>query len=245
MAGDRAFVVTVQDTTGLAPSLPPWIDTRDELLGMWQGFMPASFDGAVLLDQVRSAIGTTVDASNQLSDILGEQPEPVDSGGRQSRRGDLASFMEVAAVLMVAPKAPKVIYVHGWGDFDVHESQASRHQEMMKLLDDSLASFFETIDEAGMSDNVMVMTTSEFGRRPEHNGSGTDHGTAAAHLLIGAPVAGGRYGEAPSLTNLDTRGNLIHTVDYRSLYGSVLSGYFEADAESLLDGTHELLPLFT
>ena len=90
----------------------------------------------------------------------------------------------------------------------------------------------------------MILTTSEFGRRPLFNGSGTDHGTAAAHLLIGEPVTGGRYGQAPSLTNLDARGNLAHTVDYRSLYASVLSGYFLADAESLLGVSHELLPIF-
>jgi len=61
MAGEQSFVVTVQDMTGLAPSLPPWIDTKDELMSMWQGFAPARFDGAVLLDQVRMAIDTTVE----------------------------------------------------------------------------------------------------------------------------------------------------------------------------------------
>ena len=245
MAGERSFVVTVQDMTGLAPSLPPWIDTKDELLSMWQGFAPASFDGAVLLDQVRSAIDTTVDAADQLSDILGEPPE-ADDGEQQGRRrrGDLTSFMEVTAALVVAPDAPKVIYVHGWGDFDVHEGHADRHQAMMQDLNEALTGFFGTADEAGVSDKVIVMTTSEFGRRPEYNGSGTDHGTAAAHLLIGAPVQGGRYGEAPSLTNLDKRGNMTHTVDYRSLYASVFSGYLESDAESLLGAVYEELSLF-
>jgi len=246
MAGERSFVVTVQDMTGLAPSLPPWIDTNDELLSMWQGFAPANFDGALLLDQVRSAIDTTVKAAEQLSDILGQPPEPVDGeqrGGR--RRGDLTSYMEVAAALVVAPNAPKVVYVHGWGDFDVHEGHADRHQAMMQVLNEALTEFFGTVDEAGVSDKVMVMTTSEFGRRPEYNGSGTDHGTAAAHLLIGSPVAGGRFGEPPSLTSLDTRGNMTHTVDYRSLYASVLSGYLGADADSLLGAPYEPLPLFS
>lgn len=246
MAGERSFVVTVQDMTGLAPSLPPWIDTNDELLSMWQGFAPAKFDGAVLLDQVRSAIDTTVIAANRLSDIFGEAPEPVDGAQQQGRRrrGDLTSFMEVAAALVVAPSAPKVIYIHGWGDFDVHDGHANRHRTMMQALNDALAEFFGTVDDAGVSDKVMVMTTSEFGRRPKYNGSGTDHGTAASHLLIGTPIKGGRYGEAPSLTNLDNRGNMTHTVDYRSLYATVLGSYLESDAESLLGASYEELPLF-
>lgn len=247
MAGETSFVVTVQDMTGLAPSLPPWIDTNDELLSMWQGFAPARFDGAELLDEVRQAIDSTVVAAGELSDILGEPPENTEQNGRgrgRRQRGDLSSYMEVAAALVVADNAPRVIYVHGWGDFDVHEGHASRHEEMMTALNDGLETFFGTVDAAGMSDKVTVMTTSEFGRRPEFNGSGTDHGTAAAHLLIGAPVAGGRYGEQPSLTKLDSRGNMIHTVDYRSLYASVLSDFMSADADSLLAATVEPLPLF-
>jgi uncharacterized protein (DUF1501 family) len=245
MAGERSFVVTVQDMTGLAPSLPPWIDTTDELVSMWQGFAPAAFDSALLLDKVRAAIDSTVVAAESLTGILGEPPEPVDGGPQQGRsRGDLTSFMEVAAALVTAPDAPRVIFVHGWGDFDVHEGHAERHQAMMQVFNEALVSFFATVEEAGVADKVMVMTTSEFGRRPAYNGSGTDHGTAAAHLLIGAPVAGGRYGEAPSLTNLDKRGNMIHTVDYRSLYASVLGGYLDADADFLLGATYEPLDLF-
>ena len=96
-----------------------------------------------------------------------------------------------------------------------------------------------------MSDDVIVMTTSEFGRRPAYNGSGTDHGTAGAHFVIGSAVAGGRHGESPSLSNLDTRGNLIHTIDYRSLYATVLSDWLSVDPTTILGATYEPLPLFT
>ncbi len=114
---------------------------------------------------------------------------------------------------------------------------------MMTALNDGLAEFFAAIDAAVVSDGVIVMTTSEFGRRPAFNGSGTDHGTAGAHFVIGSGVAGGRFGDAPSLTNLDGRGNLIHTVDYRSLYATVLDGWLAADAQTILGSTYELLPL--
>ena len=248
LLADKAFVVSVQDMTGLAPIVPPWVDSTDELMSMWQGFAPAAFDGAVLLDQVRAAIDATVTATGDLSEILDEsnvEDRAPEEGGRGGRRGDLSSFLSVAAALVTSPNPPRVIYVHGWGDFDTHEGQESRHGDMMTALNDGLSGFFAGIDAAGVSDDVVVMTTSEFGRRPAYNGSGTDHGTAGAHFIIGSGVAGGRHGEAPPLSSLDTRGNLIHTVDYRSVYATVLSGWLSADPTTILGADYDPLPLFS
>ena len=59
------------------------------------------------------------------------------------------------------------------------------------------------IVDAGEWDNTLVMTYSEFGRRAAENQSGgTDHGTAAPHLLMGGQLNGGLYGSAPDLSQL-------------------------------------------
>ena len=74
---------------------------------------------------------------------------------------------------------------------------------------------------ANLWQQVVLMTYAEFGRRAAENGStGTDHGTAAPHFLLGGKVRGGMYGQQPSLTNL-AEGDLRHVVDYRSLYTTV------------------------
>jgi uncharacterized protein (DUF1501 family) len=78
------------------------------------------------------------------------------------------------------------------------------------------------------------MTVSEFGRRPAENGSGSDHGTAAPHFVIGSSVQGGRYGAPPSLTQLDDHGNLVATTDYRSLYATALQGWLGVEAAPLI-----------
>ena len=96
----------------------------------------------------------------------------------------------------------------------------------------------------GRAGDVVEMTTSEFGRRVRDNGSGTDHGTASTSMLIGAPVVGGRYGQAVDLSRLDTRGNPAHTVDFRSTYATVIDGWLEADADGVLGATYERLPVF-
>ena len=99
------------------------------------------------------------------------------------------------------------------------------------------------VDAAGRADRVLTMTVSEFGRRPGENGSGTDHGTAAPHFLIGAGVRGGRYGAPPSLTALDPHGNLVATTDFRALYATVLGGWFAVDPIPVLGAGFGPLPV--
>ncbi|MFB1501017.1 DUF1501 domain-containing protein, partial [Thiocapsa sp. N5-Cardenillas] len=81
--------------------------------------------------------------------------------------------------------------------------------------------FRETLERAGLWDRVLVMSYSEFGRRVAENASlGTDHGTAAPHLVLGGRVKGGLYGDPPDLTALDG-GDLRYTTDFRRLYSTV------------------------
>lgn len=70
---------------------------------------------------------------------------------------------------------------------------------------------------------MLVMTYSEFGRRVSENaGAGTDHGTAASHLLLGGKVKGGLYEHTPSLVDLQN-GHLKYHPDYRSLYSTLMT----------------------
>ena len=57
---------------------------------------------------------------------------------------------------------------------------------------------------------------SEFGRRPEENGSlGTDHGAAGCAFVIGSKAKGEMVGEFPGLATLDDNDNLRVTSDFR------------------------------
>jgi len=68
---------------------------------------------------------------------------------------------------------------------------------------------------------VLVMTTSEFGRRVHENGSGTDHGNGNVQFLAGPMVAGGQIVGSSDLANLD-QGDLRTSIDTRSLYANAL-----------------------
>ena len=57
--------------------------------------------------------------------------------------------------------------------------------------------------QKGRADDVLVVTTSEFGRRVAENGSGTDHGEASVHFLAGGQVNGGQVVGTADLATLD------------------------------------------
>lgn len=234
LLGDNSYAVAIRDETGLNPQLPGWIDSSDELVGMWAGFAPSGAESEA--DPVRQAIGTAVEARTELAAAL------EGTSAARTRRPTLYNEMLLAAKLINSGIGPTVIYIHGFGDFDTHLDQTARHGELMRQFNEALAAFWGEIGPN--SEKVAVLTASEFGRRPRENGSGTDHGTASTHMLIGPSVRGGRYGETPSLTTLDPDGNLVHSVDYRSVYATVLDEWLGADADSILAGNYERLGAF-
>jgi uncharacterized protein (DUF1501 family) len=78
------------------------------------------------------------------------------------------------------------------------------------------------------------MTFSEFGRRVAENANGgTDHGTAAPMFICGGGVKAGLYGNQPSLDRLDA-GDLFYSVDFRSVYATVLSKWMNAPVAQVL-----------
>ena len=236
MLGASSLAVTISDASGLTPLVAPWIDDVDELMGAWEGFA-ASTPERVELAPVVEAIGATADARRSLGSALATAPRP---SGPQI---DLADQLDVAGRLVASDVAPAVVYVHGFGDFDTHVEQPERHAQLLGEVDRGIAAFFAAAGDR--ADRAVVLTASEFGRRARGNGLGTDHGSASSHLLIGDAVAGGRHGEAPSLRSLDSNGNPVHRVDYRSVYASVLDEWLGADADSVLGGSFERLGLFT
>ncbi len=121
------------------------------------------------------------------------------------------------------------------GSFDTHANQLTRQERLLAQLADALAAFRQTLRHTGHWDRVLVMSYSEFGRRPAENASGgTDHGTAAPHLVLGGRVNGALYGEMPNLGTLD-EADLKPTVDYRRLYDTVAARWWDnppADIEA-------------
>jgi uncharacterized protein (DUF1501 family) len=154
----------------------------------------------------------------------------------------LGAALQLAASLITSGSGVKLLHVT-LGGFDTHQTELSRHNDLMGYLDQSVSAFYQDLNMHGMADKVLVATWSEFSRRPQENASGgTDHGAAAAMLLMGNPVQGGIYGQAPSLTNLDGTGNLKYNVDFRSVYQEILNTHLGADAREILGQAFDRVP---
>src|SRR5229473_1191400 len=149
-----------------------------------------------------------------------------------SSKNQLAAALQLAAELIVTGTGVKLLHVT-LGGFDTHYTELNRHDDLMGYLDTAVSAFYKDL----------IATWSEFGRRPKENASGgTDHGAAAPLLLIGDPVKGGLYGAEPSLTGLDSTGNLKFAVDFRSVYQEILGGHLGADSNEILGATFDQIP---
>lgn len=152
-------------------------------------------------------------------------------------QGPFAAGLKILAEAIVQNLGLRVGYVT-LGGFDTHANQKAEHDALMKTLAEGLFAFYTDLVKHGKADNVVVMTWSEFGRRVEENGSlGTDHGTAAPMFVLGNPINKGIFGEPPSLSNLDNVGNLKYTIDFRSVYATVLDRWLGASSKDVLGGS--------
>jgi uncharacterized protein (DUF1501 family) len=152
-------------------------------------------------------------------------------------KGPFADGLKVLAEAIVQGLGLRVGYVT-LGGFDTHANQQATHDALMLTLANGLSAFYNDLAAHGKADNVVIMTWSEFGRRVEENGSlGTDHGTAAPLFVLGNAVNRGIYGEPPSLSSLDQNGNLKYTLDFRSVYATVLDRWMGASSKDVLGGS--------
>jgi uncharacterized protein (DUF1501 family) len=248
LLGEKSFSTTIADSSGLQPALPAWLDRPGDLVDAWNRFAPAAVSTRTLTGQVERAIRLTDDARTRLVRDLGGSPAasgaPTSGPAGSVVAGSVVADLALAAELVASADPPRVVYVSTFGDFDTHQGEAQRHPALMEQLDAALDTFFTRLEGAGAAERAVVMTTSEFGRRPAENGSGTDHGTASAHLVVGPAVKGGRYGAPPALAALDANGNPVMTVDFRAYFATALQGWLGVDPEPVVGRGFEPISLF-
>lgn len=249
LLGSASFATTIADASGLQPVLPAWVDAddADDLIDAWSGFAPAHLDPATVMGKVQRSIELTSQARTGLAKTLADVVSTGDSDPRAARNrtyedANVVDSLALAAELITSPARPRVVYVSGIGDFDMHQGLAESHPMLLGQLDEGIDALFTKLGER--ADDVVLMTVSEFGRRPAENGSGTDHGTSNVHFVVGPGVKGGRYGEPPSLTALDRTRNLVHTTDFRRLYATGLRWLGVQRTEPVLGADYDAFPVF-
>ncbi|MFN0092791.1 MAG: DUF1501 domain-containing protein [Acidimicrobiales bacterium] len=122
------------------------------------------------------------------------------------------------------------------GGYDTHDEQAETHKELLTDLGDSLAAWQADLTARGLSSRVLTMVWSEFGRRPEENDTGTDHGAGGLMLIVGDRANGGIRSEFPGLAQLDEDDNLRVTTEFRTVYATLLESWLGVEAARVLPG---------
>jgi uncharacterized protein (DUF1501 family) len=176
------------------------------------------------------------------SDLLRRQLVRFKSGGPTSpvpypkHESDFPERLAGLASMLAAGLPIRVVALNAYGMYDTHSEQRDELAEALKVTSESLLAFQRDLEARGLADRVLTLVWSEFGRRAEENGSaGTDHGAAGTAMVIGSRVRGGLVGELPALrTGLDREGNLRATVDYRSIYCSLLEQWLATDAAAVI-----------
>jgi uncharacterized protein (DUF1501 family) len=169
-------------------------------------------------------------------------PAPALPAGYPSAGDEFPARMAAVAQMLAAGLPINCVTVTTESAFDTHEEQAPSFDAGLGEAVQTIYAFQRDLEARGLADRVLTLVWSEFGRRPQENGSaGTDHGAAGCGFVIGENAAGTMIGEWQGLAGgLDSLGNLVETADFRSLYCSLLEQWLDTDATQIIPGAASL-----
>jgi len=180
----------------------------------------------------RTAMNAEVSAGRIVQSVRSVQSQTAYPDNR------FAQGLKLIAGMIAGGLDARVYYISLTG-FDTHANQENTHARLLKILSDGVAAFQRDVENLNQASRVLGMTFSEFGRRAAQNGSrGTDHGQAAPMFIFGEPVAAGLIGEYPNLETL-ADGDVGYSIDFRSVYATILEDWLHADAQAILGKRYE------
>ena len=174
------------------------------------------------------------------ADILSTAPQvyssPVEYNGDQ-----FSQWVKNIAQVHLADFGTRILYTGlNPGAFDTHANQSTAFPKLWSDVSNAVSDFYQDLKEHNANEEVVILMFTEFGRRVQENGSGTDHGSGSVAFVMGDAVKGGLYGEYPSLERdkLD-EGDLQWNNDFRSTYATLLDRWMGLDAQEILKGPFE------
>jgi uncharacterized protein (DUF1501 family) len=192
------------------------------------GSLPS--DSAALL-QVRRATAQTEQLREELG-ALGGFTSPV-----QYPKSEFAHKLAGLANYLDSGLPVRVVTINAAGGYDTHSGETEDLARYLTETCEGILAFQRDLEKRGLQDRVMIEMWSEFGRRPQENGSGgTDHGAAGCAFVIGSQAEGTMVGEFPGLSKLDADENLRVTSDFRGMYCSLLEQWLGFDSAQVIPG---------
>lgn len=215
---------------------PRYGGDRGNRLNAFNALNTGDATGRVMVPLIQDTAQAAYVSARELAGYVSAYTSSVD----YPQQNGLAAGLKLMAQVITADVGLRVGYLT-IGGFDTHANQGPVQRNLLAQYAAAVRAFYDDLAAHGLADKVMMLTTSEFGRRVAENGSGgTDHGSASTFLVLGGGVKGGVYGQRPSLTDLDN-GNFKFTTDFRSIYATILADWLQGDVAGVLGRTWDTL----
>lgn len=186
------------------------------------------------LDFVRKLEYASLEGMEEINGVL----QKAKNYNETYANNPLAKNLEWMAKLIKGGLQSKIYYT-SLGGFDTHNNQLGSHKRQLSVLNDAVFSFYNDIKRNNLLSKVTLVVFSEFGRRVQENGTGTDHGTAGPMIIVGGNNSGKIIGSNPNLGNL-LKGDLVFENDFRSVYATLLKSKFNFDP-SLININNDII----
>jgi uncharacterized protein (DUF1501 family) len=237
--GVRATSVDNLDTYGLLNGIEAEAQRQQDLEVFKRMYTPAVGAGLVA-DYLRETGQNVLTGAERLKEATQRYHSDVTYA-----ENTIAKSLRDVARVHTAGLGTRLFYTQH-GGYDHHAQELPSHARLLGELSGALTTFVQDLREHDAADEVAILVFTEFGRRIKDNGSGTDHGSGGGAFVIGERVKGGLYSEYPSLAPGDWLNgeDLRHTVDFRSVYSTMLEQWLRLDPRPVVGGSYEQLPLF-
>ncbi|MEA2376727.1 MAG: hypothetical protein QOD13_634 [Thermoleophilaceae bacterium] len=211
-----------------------WGDAYDEAMAAYARLGKAGGGGGHALSASREAARLAKLVADRLTPYAEhDDVDPLASSIAYPEDSDFGQRLRYLAAMISKPLGIRVADVEAGADFDTHDNQA----ELTTLLgevSECLSAFQADLEVRGIADRVLTFVWSEFGRRPEENDSGTDHGAGGLAWVQGDRALPGVHSDYPDLNRLDRDDNLQVTIDFRRVYSSLLEQHLGTDAGAVI-----------
>ncbi|MFN8295432.1 MAG: DUF1501 domain-containing protein [Chitinophagales bacterium] len=152
----------------------------------------------------------------------------------------LAQQLKLVAKLISGGLGTK-IYTLTLGGFDTHLSQTTEettegiHATLLKTLSEAVYAFQMDLNKLGLSERILTMTYTEFGRQIASNASrGTDHGCAGSMYFFSNHFKNSIIGKNPIIEDeLEKQAALDMEYDFRDVFATILNKWFKADNDNI------------
>lgn len=181
-----------------------------------------------------------IEEFDEIADAVRARSPKRDVNALGAQSGAYTTGLAVAAEMILGDVGTRVVTISVNG-FDTHSEQLETHAALLADLANGLSQFWATLDDAGVSDRILLATTSEFGRRVAQNASeGCDHGAAGVSFLMGNSVNGALFGALDTSDLLD--GDLRPQLDPRLMFTACLD-WLGGDVEQILGKRYDEIAL--